>query len=207
MKCEQCNKNVCKSTCSRGGTTDKCDACSKVSCDVCKVSCHPSEIRTCHIRKQSLCHECNPSLALFSRSSCVDCHKTPCSACFQKLEGCEECGEKSCCKLKEFLKECSQCSDRLCKKELVECGGCKLLFKHNDETDTLNYSQDQPDMHLAAYYLAFFTDCVHEILPVKSGYRVALKFNMFNVGEQILPPTSVNVSVLQNKVDSIIQHP
>src|SRR5262245_38871742 len=39
-------------------------------------------------------------------------------------------------------------------------------------------------------WCAFFTDCVHEVLPVKSGYRVSLTYNVYRLPKLPKPKTA-----------------
>lgn len=43
-----------------------------------------------------------------------------------------------------------------------------------------------------ANYAAFYADCEHEVLPVTSGYRLTLVYNLVHAGEGITPHNNTN---------------
>lgn len=57
--------------------------------------------------------------------------------------------------------------------------GAKLIVRHNHRTEEVdNSSTTTPQNGFSMFYTAFYCDCVHEILPVTSGVRVCLVYNL-----------------------------
>lgn len=54
--------------------------------------------------------------------------------------------------------------------------GGALVVRHAGEEYQVDFSAENPESDLR--YAAFFADCEHEVLPVQSGYRVCLVYNL-----------------------------
>jgi len=54
--------------------------------------------------------------------------------------------------------------------------GGQLLIRHDGREITIDFSRS--DANHPIQYAAFFADCEHEVLPVKSGYRCCLAYNL-----------------------------
>ncbi|KAK4183046.1 putative 2og-fe oxygenase family protein [Podospora australis] len=87
--------------------------------------------------------------------------------------------------------------------------GGELEVRHNDKTISFDWGsaietgKEEPSIHWAAFY----SDCEHEVLPVRSGHRVTLTYNLFAVKPEPigaenkldLPLVQYMDSVLKNK--------
>jgi predicted 2-oxoglutarate/Fe(II)-dependent dioxygenase YbiX len=62
--------------------------------------------------------------------------------------------------------------------------GGELLVHHKGHEVRLDLRRDEPS---EAAFAAFYADCVHEVLPVASGYRLALIYNLARNEAQPLP--------------------
>ncbi len=62
--------------------------------------------------------------------------------------------------------------------------GGELRIGHAGQSVTLNLQADDPS---EITYAAFYADCVHEVLPVSSGCRVVLVYNLCRSGKGQLP--------------------
>jgi len=62
--------------------------------------------------------------------------------------------------------------------------GGDLLVRHRGREVRLALRCDDP---AEAAFAAFYADCVHEILPVTEGYRLALTYNLLRTGKGRLP--------------------
>jgi len=74
---------------------------------------------------------------------------------------------------------------------LVVCVPCdhtggELVVRHDGRQVTFDWSKDSKSIQWAAFY----SDCEHEVLPVTSGYRVTLTYNLYynNQGGRITSP-------------------
>jgi predicted 2-oxoglutarate/Fe(II)-dependent dioxygenase YbiX len=65
----------------------------------------------------------------------------------------------------------------------VSVGG-DLVVRHKGRQVTLDLRCDDPS---EAAFAAFYADCVHEVLPVTAGYRLALVYNLVRPGKGPLP--------------------
>lgn len=61
-------------------------------------------------------------------------------------------------------------------KKHQSMGTGELVIQHHDRQETFRFDDAKQ-----AQWVAFFTDCVHEIKPLRSGYRVALTYNVMRV--------------------------
>jgi predicted 2-oxoglutarate/Fe(II)-dependent dioxygenase YbiX len=62
--------------------------------------------------------------------------------------------------------------------------GGELVVRHKDREARLDLRCDDPS---EVVFAAFYADCVHEVLPVTSGYRLALVYNLVRRGRGRLP--------------------
>jgi predicted 2-oxoglutarate/Fe(II)-dependent dioxygenase YbiX len=62
--------------------------------------------------------------------------------------------------------------------------GGELIIRHRGEEVRVDLHRDEPS---EAAFAAFYADCLHEVLPIASGYRLALIYNLIRVGEGPLP--------------------
>jgi predicted 2-oxoglutarate/Fe(II)-dependent dioxygenase YbiX len=62
--------------------------------------------------------------------------------------------------------------------------GGALLVRHRDREARLDLSCPEPSQ---VAFAAFYADCVHEVLPITSGYRLALVYNLRRQGRSQLP--------------------
>lgn len=85
--------------------------------------------------------------------------------------------------------------------------GGEFVISHDQVSKSYNSSIDDERV-MQLQWLAFFTDCVHEIQPVISGHRAVLTFNLYFQGEQKLtiPPLSLSNSI-QEKLDNFYLNP
>ena len=65
----------------------------------------------------------------------------------------------------------------------ISSGG-QLLVRHKGREARLELACEDPS---EASFAAFYADCVHEVLPVTSGYRLALVYNILRAGKVDLP--------------------
>ena len=67
------------------------------------------------------------------------------------------------------------------------CGGGELLVSHAGSEARLDLSVGDP---ADVAYAAFYADCPHEVLPVTSGYRLSLVYNLWRpaAGPRLAPP-------------------
>lgn len=64
------------------------------------------------------------------------------------------------------------------------CQGGQLLIRHSEQEVCLDLNRDEPgDVAFAAFY----ADCVHEVRPVTSGYRLTLVYNLLRYGDGPMP--------------------
>ena len=68
--------------------------------------------------------------------------------------------------------------------------GGELVVRHNDREARLDLQCDEPS---EVAFAAFYADCVHEVLPVTSGCRATLVFNLVRRGKgaALAPPNYV----------------
>ena len=62
--------------------------------------------------------------------------------------------------------------------------GGELLVRHKDREVRLDFHAPDP---AEVAFAAFYTDCIHEVLPVTSGFRLALIYNLLRPGPGRLP--------------------
>jgi predicted 2-oxoglutarate/Fe(II)-dependent dioxygenase YbiX len=83
----------------------------------------------------------------------------------------------------------------------VSAGG-ELLVRHKDREVRLGLCSEDP-AELA--FAAFYADCVHEVLPITSGYRLALIYNLVRRGAGLLPVPPDHCSEL-DAVTALLQN-
>lgn len=80
--------------------------------------------------------------------------------------------------------------------------GGAMIVTHGRETVELD--SQRPNIGL----LAFYADCVHEVLPVRSGYRVALTYNLMMRGRPMRgAPTPEVIEVVTGALDRYFAAP
>lgn len=62
--------------------------------------------------------------------------------------------------------------------------GGELIVRHGHQEARLELSRDEPS---EIAYAAFYADCKHEVLPVASGYRLALVYNLVRPDGEPVP--------------------
>lgn len=62
--------------------------------------------------------------------------------------------------------------------------GGELLIRHRGREVRLDLRRDEPS---EVAFAAFYADCLHEVLPVVSGYRLALIYNLIRTGTDPVP--------------------
>lgn len=62
--------------------------------------------------------------------------------------------------------------------------GGELVVRHQGREARLDLHRDEP---AEAAFAAFYADCVHQVLPIASGYRLALIYNLVRKGNVDLP--------------------
>ncbi len=62
--------------------------------------------------------------------------------------------------------------------------GGELLVRHKEREVRLDLRRDEPS---EAAFAAFYADCLHEVLPVASGHRLALIYNLVRKDRKPLP--------------------
>lgn len=80
--------------------------------------------------------------------------------------------------------------------------GGEIVIRHIDREATVDLQVDEPD-ELA--YAAFYADCVHRTMPVESGHRVSLVFNVImNPGHRSAPPGPPDYSGQINEISEVL---
>lgn len=64
------------------------------------------------------------------------------------------------------------------------CSGGELIVRHRDHEVCLDLNRADPS---GAAFAAFYADCVHEVLPVTSGYRLTLIYNLLRQDGGVVP--------------------
>lgn len=73
--------------------------------------------------------------------------------------------------------------------------GGDVHLSHNKIAQVYNCSEDSK---LATHVMAWYTDVKHEIKPVKSGYRLALSYNLVRTTATFRPPLQTNELLAEN---------
>ena len=63
--------------------------------------------------------------------------------------------------------------------------GGELVVRHGGREVLFDLSVTEP---AEAAFAAFYADCVHEVLPVRSGHRLALVYNLLRKGAPLAAP-------------------
>jgi hypothetical protein len=79
--------------------------------------------------------------------------------------------------------------------------GGALLVRHRDREVRLDLSCPEPSQ---VTFAAFYADCVHEVLPITSGYRLALVYNLRRQGRGQLPEPP-NYDTEQARVTALLR--
>lgn len=62
--------------------------------------------------------------------------------------------------------------------------GGELVIRHRGKEARIDLHRDEPS---EAAFAAFYADCLHEVLPIASGHRLALVYNLVRLGRDPLP--------------------
>lgn len=73
--------------------------------------------------------------------------------------------------------------------------GGDVHLSHNKVAQIYDCSEDSK---LATHVMAWYTDVKHEIKPVKSGYRLALSYNLVRTTKTLRPPLQTNELLTEN---------
>src|SRR5262245_54842745 len=79
--------------------------------------------------------------------------------------------------------------------------GGALLVRHRDRDVRLDLCCSEPS---EVAFAAFYADCVHEVLPITSGYRLTLIYNLRRQGRGRLPEPP-NYGTEQTRVTALLQ--
>src|SRR5262249_23705548 len=79
--------------------------------------------------------------------------------------------------------------------------GGALLVRHRDQEARLDLSCPEPSQ---VAFAAFYADCVHEVLPITSGYRLALVYNLRRQGRGQVPEPP-NYDTEQTRVTALLR--
>nr|WP_294529790.1 2OG-Fe(II) oxygenase [uncultured Rhodopila sp.] len=81
------------------------------------------------------------------------------------------------------------------------CTGGELVVRHKDRSVQLDLRTDDP---AEAAFAAFYADCLHEVLPITSGCRLTLIYNLIRRGKGAAPqPPSYTAE--QDKVATLLR--
>lgn len=80
--------------------------------------------------------------------------------------------------------------------------GGELYVSHGDDKDVFNIS---PSSEFTTSALAWYTDVVHEVKPVTSGYRLAISYNLVNTLPGIPPPQLQDVHSTVSAVEGVFR--
>ena len=84
--------------------------------------------------------------------------------------------------------------------------GGELVVKHNGSVVTYNWGPEilTPTSHSIAWAF-LYSDCEHEVLPVKSGYRITLAYDIFTTTEA--PVTDSRTEPIARRLADLISSP
>ena len=88
--------------------------------------------------------------------------------------------------------------------------GGEFVIKHNNREQTFDYSPQKSNC--AYYYLVFYADCEHEVLPITQGYRLSLVYNVVVNKQKVdscaqMPSSLLNEKYVQNVCQALIKWP
>ncbi|CAF2949725.1 unnamed protein product, partial [Rotaria sp. Silwood2] len=86
--------------------------------------------------------------------------------------------------------------------------GGEFVIKHNNQEKIFDYSSTKYKCDY--YYLVFYADCEHEILPITDGYRLSLIYNIVVNKEKLnsysqIPSSPLNEKYIQNICQALIK--
>ena len=73
--------------------------------------------------------------------------------------------------------------------------GNHFIINHGDKTKMIELDQDKSKYEML--YVAHYADCEHEVLPLESGYRLALVYNLIWTGSTKLPSFDKNNEIIE----------
>lgn len=82
-----------------------------------------------------------------------------------------------------------------------ECSGGELIVRHKGREVCIDLNSADP---ADASYAAFYADCVHEVRPVASGYRLTLIYNLVRKAGKT-PPTLPDYEAQSTSIIAILQ--
>ena len=80
--------------------------------------------------------------------------------------------------------------------------GGEVYVSHGNEKDVFNIS---PSSEFTTSALAWYTDVIHEVKPVTSGYRLAVSYNLVNTMPGIPPPQLPDMHSAVSAVEGIFR--
>lgn len=94
-------------------------------------------------------------------------------------------------------------------------GGGELVLRQEGKEWTFDAAQLLAGSKDRIAYIAFFSDIEHEVLPVRSGRRVTITYNLYSVDDQpirspqlqgltILQPVHANVGVVKDDLEAFL---
>ncbi|KAJ3545891.1 hypothetical protein NMY22_g2263 [Coprinellus aureogranulatus] len=81
--------------------------------------------------------------------------------------------------------------------------GGEVHVSHGGKSAVLDVAADAADCKFSV--LAWYTDVVHEVKPVKSGYRLALSYNLIHSSPSLSLPRMPDVDALQGNLRHVLQ--
>ena len=73
--------------------------------------------------------------------------------------------------------------------------GNHFIINHGDKTKMIELDQEKSKYEML--YVAHYADCEHEVLPLESGYRMALVYNLIWTGSAKLPSFDKNNEIIE----------
>jgi hypothetical protein len=80
--------------------------------------------------------------------------------------------------------------------------GGELIVHHAGKHQVFDFAAESAH---SAYFIAFYCDCEHEILPIRSGYRLCLVYNLIWRGSKEQAPTPPGFETSVKSAISILQ--
>ena len=78
------------------------------------------------------------------------------------------------------------------------CSGGQLTVHHKEAT--IRCFGDRATRPYSCSYAAFYADCLHELSPITSGYRLAIAYNVISLDKKHVP----SLSAASNRVSAIV---